>query len=169
MKRLPLSLMFFVFVLFCTISAFSQQPTATLTGIVTDPNGAVIQGATVTATNKTTNLSRTTTTNDEGVYVISSLPVGSYEVKVSANNFPQTITYPSVNLNVGQTVNLNAELGASGPEVTVEIVDSQIVDTQTSKVDAVINDKEIENLPLNGRNFSRTRASHARKHNRAEL
>jgi len=153
MKRLPLSLMFFVFVLFCTISAFSQRPTATLTGVVSDPSGAIIPNATATATNKATNLSRTTTTNIDGVYVISSLPIGEYEVSFSATGFPTKNKYLNISLNVGQTVTLNTELGVGGPEAIVEITDSPNVDTETSKVDAVIDDKTIENLPLNGRNF----------------
>ena len=65
----------------------AQQATATLIGVVTDPNGAVIPGATVTATNKATNLSRTVSTNDEGIYVISSLPVGEYELEIKALGF----------------------------------------------------------------------------------
>jgi len=87
----------------------AQQATATLTGVVTDSNGAVIPGASVTATNSATNLSRTTSTNDEGDYVISSLPVGSYVVKVFAPNFDFRV-FENINLNVGQTLSLNTDL-----------------------------------------------------------
>lgn len=154
MKRLPLSLMFFVFVLFCTISTFPQQPTATLTGVVTDQNGAVIPNATAIATNKATNLSRTAMTNNDGVYVISSLPVGNYEVKVSAQNFETKISESPIALNVGQTVTLNAELKVGVTYTTTDLIgEMPLVETQTSKVDAIIDDKTIENLPLNGRNF----------------
>ena len=144
-------------VIFCASTAISsqaQQATATLTGVVTDPNGAVIPGATVTATNTATNFSRTTSTNDEGVYSISSLPVGSYEVKVSAENFETKTSESAISLNVGQTMTLNAELKIG---VNIQSVDLSgempLIDTNTSKVDAVINTKEIENLPLNGRNY----------------
>ncbi len=154
MKRLPLNLMFFVLILFCTTLAFPQQPTATLTGVVTDQNGAVIPNATAIATNKATNLSRTAMTNNDGVYVISSLPVGDYEVKVSAQNFETKISESAISLNVGQTVTLNAELKVGVTYTTTNLIgEMPLVETQTSKVDAVINDKEIENLPLNGRNF----------------
>ena len=131
----------------------AQQATATLTGVVTDPNGAVISGATVTATNKATNLTRTTSTNDEGVYVISSLPVGNYEIKVSFQGFQERI-FNFIELNVGQTLTVNTDL-IVGVEVDAGMINPEVplVDSQTSKVDAVINDKEIENLPLNGRNF----------------
>ncbi|HEY0460657.1 MAG TPA: TonB-dependent receptor [Pyrinomonadaceae bacterium] len=150
MKKLHLVLMFFVLV-FCTTPAFSQSPTATLTGVVFDPNSAVIVGATVTATNKATNLSRTAATNEEGVYVISNLPVGEYEVKTEAKGF-QLYKADKI-LNVGQTLNFEVYLviASSTYIPTLDIYNG--VDTQTSKVDAVINDKEIENLPLNGRNF----------------
>jgi outer membrane receptor protein involved in Fe transport len=154
MKRLTPILMLFLSVLFVAGPAFSQLPTATLTGVVTDQNGAFIQGATILATNKTTNLARTAATNDEGVYVISSLPVGDYEVKVSAANFETKISESPVSLSVGQTVTLNAELKIGAATTTVDLIgEMPLVETQTSKVDAVINDKEIENLPLNGRNF----------------
>ncbi len=60
----------------------AQQATATLTGVVTDQAGALIPGAIVTATNKATNLLRTVSTNNEGIYVISSLPVGNYDLDI---------------------------------------------------------------------------------------
>src|SRR5688572_18123162 len=80
----------------------AQQPSGSLTGVVTDPNEAVIAGASVTATNKSTNLERMVSTNSEGVFVISNLPVGDYEVQISAPGF-QLLTLKAVRLNVGQT------------------------------------------------------------------
>jgi outer membrane receptor protein involved in Fe transport len=137
--------------LFCG-TAFAQQPTATLTGVVADQTGAVIAGATVTATNKATNISRTVTTNREGFYVIASLPVSQYEIKIEAKGFNPDKT--DVTLNVGQTLTYNQNLRVGNSVYDpIYIYDGERVDTQTSKVDAVINDKEIENLPLNGRNF----------------
>lgn len=132
----------------------AQQATATLTGEVSDQNGAVIPGATVTATNKATNLSRTASTNDEGVYVISSLSVGEYNVEFKADNFKKTI-YEKVILTIGQTVTSDASLAVGVTSVTLDeyFGTTPLVDTQTSKVDSVIDSKEIENLPLNGRNF----------------
>lgn len=80
----------------------AQQATATLTGVVTDQTGAVITNATVTATNQATNLSRTVTTNGEGVYVISSLPVGEYKVKFDAVGFANHNSYEKITLGVGK-------------------------------------------------------------------
>src|SRR5215211_2447398 len=103
MKKFSAILIFFWLMAVCAFPVVSQQPTATLTGVVTDPSGAVIQGATVTTTNKATNLSRAVSTNSEGVYVIANLPVGEYEVKVSYQNFVDRV-FGSVALNVGQTL-----------------------------------------------------------------
>jgi hypothetical protein len=149
-------LIFFCSVFFC-LAASAQQPSATLNGVVTDQNGAVVPGVSVVVTNIETNSNRIVYTNGEGFYVIPNLPVGVYEVKFSLQGFAQRNEYKNISLGVGQTVSLDTTLGAGGPDVTV-ILDgydgiNTEVDTQTSKVDAVINDKEIENLPLNGRNF----------------
>lgn len=154
MKNLIIHLILVVsfFGLFTNTSP-AQQATATLTGVVTDPNGAVIPGASVTATSKATNLLRTSSTNNEGVYVISSLPVGEYELEIKATGFV-THKVTSIMLNVGQTLSVNADVQVAGITITEQLVaEPPLVDTQTSKVDLVINDREIENLPLNGRNF----------------
>lgn len=154
MKKVYLSVFSFLSLFVFASAIFAQQATATLTGVVTDPNGAVIQGATVTATNKATNSTRTVTTNDEGYYVISSLPVGNYEVKLQSTNFlPRT--YNNISVNVGQTFTLDASLSVGTVEVDSDFIISSppIIDTINSKVDGVIYTGEIENLPLNGRNF----------------
>ena len=152
MKILRLSSMVFVTLLLFRAIVPAQQPTATLTGIVCDQNKALIPGATVMVMSKTTNLSRSVTSNEEGFFAIASLPVGEYLLETNAKGFQLNKT--NVVLNVGQTLKLDVimEVGSATGN-TVEVVDTLQVDTQTSKVDAVINDKEIENLPLNGRNF----------------
>ena len=154
MRKYVFSIISLALLFVLTVAVFAQQPTATLTGVVTDPNGAVIPGATVTATNKATNLTRTAATNSEGVYVIANLPVGEYEVKISFNAF-ETRVFNPIALNVGQTVTINTDLLVAGIEIDAGMIspDIPIVDTQTSKVDEVIDEKEISNLPLNGRNF----------------
>lgn len=151
MKHLSYLILTVIFSLSLSFAIQAQQATATLTGVVTDPNGAVIQGATVMVTNNATNLSRTVSTNDEGVYVISSLPVGEYDVKISASSFDFRV-FENVKLNVGQTLSLNTDLEVKNYVNRVEVF-GNLIDTQTSKVDSVIKDAEVENLPLNGRNF----------------
>jgi len=150
MKKSLRILIFLVAVALAHSVVMAQQPTASLTGVVTDPNGAVIAGASVTATNTVTNLSRTATTNNEGIYTIPNLPVGQYEIKFGATGF-RTFNR-TVSLNVGQTLSVDGNLEVGNADYFA-VVSQVLVDTQASKVDAVINDKTIENLPLNGRNF----------------
>lgn len=133
-----------------------QSATATLSGIITDPNGAVVQGAQVTATQKATGFKRETTTSEEGLYTISNLPPGEYEVKVQATGFAAKVSQAPVVLQVGQNVNFDTKLEVGSKTATVTIDDIgniPLLDTLSSKVDGVINQKEIESLPLNGRNF----------------
>lgn len=155
MKNIRVFIFITLFPLVFTTAIFAQQANATLTGVVTDQSGAIIQGATVTATNKATNQTRTVTTNGEGVFVISNLSIGIYKVEYNANGFEKEI-YENITLNVGQTVNSNAVLSVG--KINEVVLDENfgvnlLVDTISSKVDSVINDKEIQNLPLNGRNF----------------
>jgi hypothetical protein len=145
-------------VLICATNAraFAQQPTAaTLSGRVSDPNGAVVVGAQVTATQKATGMKRDTTTNGEGLFVIANLPAGDYEVKARAQGFAEKV-FPVVTLQVGQNPTLDIPLSLTVSE-TVTLDDGGLppvlVNTSTSVVDSVIGEREIESLPLNGRNF----------------
>jgi outer membrane receptor protein involved in Fe transport len=140
-----------------SVAAHAQQPaTATLTGIITDPQGAVIPGAQITATQKATGVQRETTTNSEGLYVLTNLPPGEYEVKVKATGFGTKVSQSSVTLQVGQTITLDTalEIGPKSATVTIDLIgEIPIIDTLSSKVDSVVNTREIASLPLNGRNF----------------
>jgi hypothetical protein len=138
----------------CGTIAAQQAATATLTGRVVDQVGAVIQGAQVTVTQKATGAGRVTYTNDEGVYTVTSLSPGGYDVKVSASGFGEKISSAPVALQVGQSVTLDVALTVAEGTTSVDLVgEIPLTDTLTSKVDAVIDARKIENLPLNGRNF----------------
>ena len=132
----------------------AQTTSAALSGVVTDPNGAVIPSATVTATDTGTNLRRTTTTNGEGFYVLSALPVGVYDVKMSAGGFEE-FTFRSVVINVGQNVTLDGrlEVGHTTALLHADILPPPLIDRESARVDGIIASREIENLPLNGRNY----------------
>ncbi|MBC7930109.1 MAG: TonB-dependent receptor, partial [Rubrivivax sp.] len=133
----------------------AQQPAvATLRGIVTDPNGAVIPGATVKVKQTTTGATRETLTNNEGVYVLSNLAPGEYEVRVEATGFKAKVSKSPVMLQVGQSITLDTmlEIGVQS-ETTILIGETPLIDIESSKVDRVIDEREIRNLPLNGRNF----------------
>ena len=135
--------------------AFAQgSSSATLSGRVVDPQGAVIHGATVEATQAETGLERTTTTNREGAFALAALPVGTYQVVVQAQGFGAK-RFDKVVLLVGQTITLDVDLAVSGAqeEQVVDFSPEELVRTVTSGVEGVIHDHEIEALPLNGRNF----------------
>ena len=138
------------------LPVFSQQATnATLTGTITDPNGAVVPGATITATNKATGVKRETISNAEGLYVLSNLSPGEYDVRITSTGFTTKASSSPVKLLVGQSVTLNAQLEVNVKEnVIVDLVgDSRLVDTTRSVVDGIVESREVESLPLNGRNF----------------
>ena len=84
MKLFTRSLAAFALLLTASLAVVAQTTSAGITGVVTDPNGAVVPNATVVVTNTATNQQRTVTSNGEGIYAISPLPVGIYEVKVSS-------------------------------------------------------------------------------------
>lgn len=133
-----------------------QLAAATLRGVVTDPNGAVVPAANVKATNVATGAARETQTNGEGAYTLTNLQPGEYEVKVEAKGFDIKTT--AVQLQVGQNATADVTLGVSSVKEEVVCMDCGVdmrplVDTNASKVDSVIDQREIASLPLNGRNF----------------
>ena len=133
-----------------------QSATATLTGIIIDPQGAVVAGAQVAVTQKSTGVRRETTTNAEGLYALTNLPPGEYEVKVQSTGFGAKVSQAPVVLQVGQSVTLDVklEIDPKSEIVTVDLIgEIPLIDTLSSKVDSVINEREIAGLPLNGRNF----------------
>ncbi|HEX8492184.1 MAG TPA: TonB-dependent receptor [Pyrinomonadaceae bacterium] len=132
-----------------------QSTAATLRGIVKDPNGAVVQNATVKVTQISTATMRETQTSDEGAYVLSNLPPGAYELRVEAKGFATKTSKLPVVLQVGQSVTLDVALELDVREsVTIELIEeTPLTDSLSSKVDSVIDEREIANLPLNGRNF----------------
>ena len=132
-----------------------QAATATLSGRVTDPNGAVIVGAKVIATQKATGAKRETVTNIEGMYALTNLSPGEYEVRIEARNFPQALVR-RIELNVGQQSVFDGTLQASGPTETITLDDRfnySLVNTSSAIIDGVVIDHEVERLPLNGRNY----------------
>ncbi len=128
--------------------------TGTLLGTVTDKSGAIVPGAGVKATNVDTGISREATTNESGQYRFDLLPTGTYEVRVSMKGF-STAVFGKVGLAVSQTTTIDASLEPSSQNtvVTVEAAGAALVDTQKTDVSVPITSREIEDLPLNGRDF----------------
>jgi hypothetical protein len=130
-----------------------QLATTVLEGTVVDPQGAVIKGAPVTARLSSTGVERNTATNNEGVFVLNNLAPGAYEIRVQAPGFADFAA--SVSLEVGQQRRMKVELNVEAKKITVNVSDlgTERVDTISSVVDGVVNAHQIDNLPLNGRNF----------------
>ncbi|HSD46389.1 MAG TPA: TonB-dependent receptor, partial [Pyrinomonadaceae bacterium] len=146
----------FVFSLSCFHSALAQQAArATLSGIVTDPHGAAIAGVKITATLDGAGLKRETVSNEQGFYVLTELPPGDYELRVEANGFMTRVSRVPLSLNVGQSVTLNVALEIGVTEQTVvDLIDEvPLIDNTASAVQGVIASREVQSLPLNGRNF----------------
>jgi Carboxypeptidase regulatory-like domain len=141
--------------LLCTGIAHPQTVTGSITGQVTDSTGAVLPGATVIAHNVATSVDSTATTNDTGNYSIRFLPVGQYELSVSANGFA-SLRFPPFALEVDQTVKLDAKLkiGEATTTTVVEGSVAPILNTNDSSLGVTLTNNEVNNIPLNGRNFS---------------
>jgi Outer membrane receptor for ferrienterochelin and colicins len=130
----------------------AQANAADLTGTVVDPNGAVVPGATVAARNLATNISRTTTSGDDGTYQFIALPPGEYEVTTEATTFKKIAISP-VRLTVGQSAELRISLEIGGTDVVVNVTgdDVQLVETTRTTVATTIDQERIQNLPINER------------------
>lgn len=139
-----------LFMLFLAALANAQGATGQVSGTVTDPNGAVVKGASVKVTNVDTNFKRETTTNDDGVFSVSLLPAGKYAIEIAAQGFRRYTATASV--NIAQSTSVDAQLAVSGGDVTV-VVDGPVVQTETSQNGRTVTGESIRQLPLPSRNF----------------
>lgn len=132
----------------------AQRTSGQLTGSITDPNGAAVVGATVTATEIATNFQRETITNDDGLFTITDLPIGQYRLSVKGTGFKESIS-PNVTVNVATVTrqDFRLEVGAVGEVVTIQSTDVQI-ETQTGTVGEIVSGEQVRELPLNGRSFA---------------
>jgi outer membrane receptor protein involved in Fe transport len=153
-KRIALFFSFLMLVaaLLATPSVLGQS-TALLQGTVTDSKGAVLPNATVTVRNRDTSAARTTQTDDAGNYQVAALPVGTYSVEVQVQGF-KTQVADRVTIEVARTVvqNFQMEIGALSEQVLVSS-DVPVIETATTSVGTVINQRTVQEIPLNGRHF----------------
>src|SRR5579859_5175476 len=150
----------FAFILCISFTTFSLLPagaqstvaTGSIQGTVTDPNGAVVPGATVTITNKATGQVNKITSSGSGTYASGALIPGEYEIRVEAKGFKTQVVSATVQVGVITAGNTKLSLGQS-TEI-VEVTGSAIaVNTEQATVQGVLTTQQIENLPINGRNF----------------
>jgi len=132
----------------------AQVATGAINGTVTDSSGAVIPQVKVTLHNVATGLDRATLTNETGFYVLPDIPPGKYVLQISKEGFT-TATQSEFTLAVNQTLtfDFNLTIGSAKQTVTVEAVAAQI-ESSTSELGTAIQRTEVNNLPLNGRNFT---------------
>ncbi len=150
-KRIAFFLML-VAALLATSSALGQS-TATIQGTVTDSKGAVLPNATVVVRNRNTSTERTTQTDTDGNYHLAALPVGIYSVEVRVQGF-KTQVADQVTLEVAKTAvqNFQMEVGAISEQVLVSS-DVPVIESATTSVGTVINQRTVQEIPLNGRHF----------------
>src|ERR1700759_2316256 len=139
---------------FTTSLLFAQFDTGTINGTVTDPSGAAVPKATVTATNVGTNVPTTTTSDANGNFVISALPYGNYIVTSSSTGFAEAKSSTIV-LNVGATVRVALAMSVAGSQERVEVTGTpSTVDTESTETGTTLNQAQVANLPINGRDVS---------------
>lgn len=129
--------------------------TGVITGVVKDQSGAVVAGATVKAINKGTGAERKTTTSDSGAYELTQMVPSEYRVEVEAKGFARFIADP-ITVSVLQRTTLDPDLKPAGSieQVTVTAESAPVVETTKTDVGGVINPRQMESLPVNGRNFA---------------
>jgi len=134
--------------------AQTQVSSADLKGTLSDPSGASIPGAVITATSQSTNQQRSATTDDLGNYRIALLPPDLYEIRIEARGFTTQVR-PDIALTVGQTAIVNSTLAVAGTATTIQVVDQgpALLEPERTQQAETLTQRPIQNLPINGRNF----------------
>jgi hypothetical protein len=134
-------------------AAFGQANTGSIVGTVHDGSGGVLPAVTITIRNEGTNASRTVVSTASGDYSAPLLPPGSYEIVAELDGFEKAV-FSKVQVQVNQTVRMNVALGVAALAETVSVVaEAPLIQTDTSSLGQVVGEVQIQNLPLNERNF----------------
>ncbi len=136
-----------------TGAAMAQTATGQITGLVKDASGAVLAKARVKVSSALTGLTRETTTNEEGIYVFPLLPVGVYSVTVEQQGF-HAARKANVSINVDQIVRADFDLTVGDISAVVEVESGAVaLDSETASIGQIVSQRQVTQLPLNGRNF----------------
>jgi hypothetical protein len=153
MARLRIILCLLV-TMFAGLNLSAQQITGSIRGTVVDPSGAVVQGASVSARQTETGLTRTTTTDHDGAYVLLELPVGHYQLQAEAKSF-QKYVQQGITVNVNETATIPVRLAVGAETQQIEVTaDAQLIQDTVTSLGKVVSEREILDLPLDGRNFT---------------
>ena len=152
-RRMPHYLMVGMLMLVFAVSAYAAV-TGSISGLVKDASGAVVPGATVTATNVQTGIARTAVTNGSGFYSFPDLPIGTYTLQIAQQGFKAfEQTGLLINANSALTADVALEVGAVSQQVVVSTEVTQ-VETESSQMGEVIEGEKMTSVPLNGRAFT---------------
>jgi len=144
-------MLFLVVMLLCAFSARAQYR-ASIQGVVTDPAGAVVSGATLTLTNLDTNQALTATTDEKGVYNFNALPPAKFSLAVEKAGFKkQTLEKVGVIPEQANALNIQLELGQVSESVTVSGDSTPLMDTETASINGVVTANQIQHMPSFGR------------------
>ncbi len=149
-----LAALFLLIAIGCAVPLWAQKDAGTIVGTVRDATGAVVPGAKVTAEDVDRGVQATVSTNDEGEYVASPLRIGRYKITVEKAGFKKAVS-EVVELNVQDRIAMNIALqvGQISEEMLVSGA-APLLETETSELGQVVDQKRVSNLPLNGRNFA---------------
>ncbi|HEX9110737.1 MAG TPA: TonB-dependent receptor, partial [Terriglobales bacterium] len=143
-----------VALLWGALSSSAQQITGSIRGTVIDPGGAIVQGASVAAKQVETGLTRTSTTDRAGAYVLLELPVGHYQLQVEAKGF-QKFIQQGITLNVNETATIPVHLVVGTETQQIEVMaDAQLIQETVTSLGKTVQERELLDLPLDGRNFT---------------
>jgi hypothetical protein len=134
-------------------SVSAQTAGSNLAGRIQDKDGGPLPGVTVSATNTETGISRTGTSGPDGAFLIPSVPIGTYTVKVELDGFAP-VTVEDVRLSVASQRNLEVTMSSSSVQEAITVVDEAPLIQSTPSIGAVVSEQQLENLPLNGRQFA---------------
>lgn len=142
-------------VLFLAVCSFAQTDTATITGVITDSSGSAVPDASVEAVNQANGLSFKVQSNDSGTYVLTALPIGSYDVSITRQGF-QSVRRANVILSAGTRAKLDVSLKLGAVNEVIEVTaEVSLLEAETSSLGQVVENKTITQMPLNGRNYQK--------------
>src|SRR5215207_5030261 len=159
MRRVLIATCTIVVLALAVSTALAQQTTGNITGRITDDQGAAVPGVTVTGKNTETGFTRTDVSDGEGIYRLTALPVGTYDITAELQGFTK-FESKAIVVNVGQTLDVNVGLKMATLQEAITVSGATpLIEASSSSVGGIVDVGRIENLPLNGRQFANLAAT----------